>query len=241
MQPSFCRFSTFFPSLSLHTRPTESHTRLATTAARPEHARLHHTRMRFIHCADIHDLPLTHHTLPFYPTTTQASFLPLAPPSLPPLSCLHPCRDPSKPRSLSPNHGPPCPRGGRRWSPTPATASAVLPSNDGRPRLSELARALQDFYGCSLTSIGLRYRKRSSAARLVALLHRQKKLDAVCVGEQKNIPAFSQAIAQGCCRGIKKLYLYFEDGALTHERLKLLVGAFEVDGALAGLTTLHLR
>ncbi len=60
--------------------------------------------------------------------------------------------------------------------------------------------------------------------------------------EQKTISALSQAIVQGCCRRIKGLELSFgEKNILTHERLSLLVGAVELDGALAGLTALSLR
>ena len=57
-----------------------------------------------------------------------------------------------------------------------------------------------------------------STARLAALLRRHKKLAEVTVYKQEAIPAFCQAIVQGCCRGIERIDFLHDETILTTER-----------------------
>jgi hypothetical protein len=87
--------------------------------------------------------------------------------------------------------------------------------------------------------MSIQYSKESSAARLAALLQRNKKLSEVTVQEQEAIPTFCQAIVHGCCRGVDRITLFEGPSVMTQARLNLLAGALEVGGALAGLRTLQ--
>jgi hypothetical protein len=74
---------------------------------------------------------------------------------------------------------------------------------------------------------------------LAALLRRQRKLKEVSVTKQETIPAFSQAIAEGCCRGVESMLFdvgEYGDPPMTH--LNILTWALEVDGALPALKKL---
>ena len=52
--------------------------------------------------------------------------------------------------------------------------------------------------------------------------------------EQEALPALSQGIAQGCCRGVRLISLTC-NSQVTSERIDLLAGALEVEGALTSL------
>jgi len=78
--------------------------------------------------------------------------------------------------------------------------------NDSRLRMAEVSRALLDLYGGSLSYIYIFYTD-SSAARLTALLRRQKILISVTVKKQEAIPALCLAIIDGSCRRLECLTL----------------------------------
>jgi len=61
----------------------------------------------------------------------------------------------------------------------------------------------------------------------------------VTVHQQEAIPAFCQAIVQGCCRGVERIYLSEGETVMTQAHLNLLAGALEVNGALVRLSTLQ--
>lgn len=61
---------------------------------------------------------------------------------------------------------------------------------DGRLRVSEASRALLESYGDTLTRISVQFTEDASAARLAALLGRQKKLGEIVVMEQEARPAW---------------------------------------------------
>lgn len=108
---------------------------------------------------------------------------------------------------------------------------------DSRLRVSEVSRALLESCGGSLTRIFVHFTEDASAARLAALLRRQKKLGDIVVTEQETLPALSQGIAQGCCRGVRLISLTC-NSQVTSERIDLLAGALEVEGALTSLQSL---
>lgn len=111
--------------------------------------------------------------------------------------------------------------------------------NDSRLHMAEVSRALLDLYGGSLSCISVWYTD-SSAARLAALLQRQKTLDHVFVHEQKAIPALCLAIIDGSCRRMENLFLSQVAGeTLTQERWNLLAGALEKDRVLRVLPALR--
>ena len=111
--------------------------------------------------------------------------------------------------------------------------------NDSRLRTAQASRALFESYGGILTCISIKFWKDSSAARLAALLRRNKDLAQV-TARQDAIPALCLAIVQGCCRGATKRINLFEGAnVMTQAHLNLLAGAPEVDGALAKLRTLQ--
>lgn len=68
--------------------------------------------------------------------------------------------------------------------------------------LSEFSRATLEHYGGTLTKLSL-YGCEDDAAPLAALLQRHTKLSSVELHGQGALPAFSQAIIQGYCRGLK--------------------------------------
>jgi hypothetical protein len=111
--------------------------------------------------------------------------------------------------------------------------------NGSRLRASEVSPALRGSYGGSLTVMCIRYVKGSSVARLVALLRRQQFLHQVTVKEQDAIPMLCFAIAQGCCEDLLSIHVSLGKAIMTSDRLSLLVGALETEGALAGLTALR--
>ena len=114
--------------------------------------------------------------------------------------------------------------------------------NDSRLRVAEASHALLEAYGGSLTKVKLRFRERSSAGRLAALLRKNEQLAEVSVRQQEAIAAFCQAIVQGCGRGVESIIVPRErDSALTKERSNLLAGALEVHGALPALRSLRLH
>ena len=110
-------------------------------------------------------------------------------------------------------------------------------AKDSRLRVAEASRVLLEPYGGSLTRLSLKHND-SSAARLAALLRRQKMLAEVVVSEQGAIPALCQAIVQGCCRGVEKLDLPCFNGVGRNDHTNLLAGALEVEETLPALTTL---
>jgi len=79
--------------------------------------------------------------------------------------------------------------------------ASFLPDGDSkhgnRLWVSEVSRALLGSDGGALTCASLRYKPDGSAARLAALLRRQKALTAICVRNQRVFPALSQAISHG--------------------------------------------
>lgn len=110
---------------------------------------------------------------------------------------------------------------------------------DSRLRVAEASRALLESYGGNLNLISVHYAKDASAGRLAALLRRQKKLGEIVVSQQEALPALSQAIAQGCCRGVDAIDLQEAGNAqVMPERIDLLAGALEVDEALPSLQSL---
>lgn len=121
-----------------------------------------------------------------------------------------------------------------------STIASFLPEGvgkkDSRLRVAEVLRALFESYGDSLTWARLFYGNNANAENLVALLRRQKKLKRVYVCEQETLPAFLQAIAQGCCRGVEMIALKSFFIAVAEERLDILARALEVDGALPAQT-----
>jgi len=127
-----------------------------------------------------------------------------------------------------------------------ACIASFLPDGDeggdcGRLRVSEVSRPLVEFYGGTLTIIYIFHREGSSAARLAALLRRQgqgKHVEVTLCG-QESIPAFCQAIVQGCCPGIEKLVCCRGQPSMTQANWGLLAGALKLDGALAGLKNLN--
>ena len=125
-----------------------------------------------------------------------------------------------------------------------ASIASFLPDgnkgNESRLRVSGASCALFKTYGGSLTRMHVRYVAESSAARVAALLRRHKKLADVIVKDQQTISALSLAIVQGCCQGIEKATLSIRKTVLTQERVNLLAGALEVDGALPALRCLTL-
>lgn len=143
-----------------------------------------------------------------------------------------------------------------------ASIASFLPDRnkvkEGRLRLSEVSRALCEPYGGTAWPY-LRYVEYSSVACLVALLRRQqflhqitvklvallrrneKSLATLVLNDQETIATLCFAIAQGCCRGLKVCVLSMKKVALTRERLNILAGALETNGALAGLTELHIN
>jgi len=106
-----------------------------------------------------------------------------------------------------------------------------------RLRVLEVSRALLGYYGGTLTEMSTSCSEGRSAARLAALLQKQKKLVDVTVYEQKAIPALCHAIVQGCWRGVERIELHGGDAMMTQRRLNLLAEALEVEGALARLAT----
>lgn len=125
------------------------------------------------------------------------------------------------------------------------TIASFLPDGDSkennRLRVSGVSRALLESYGGSLTCATLRDIQDGRPARLAALLRRQRKLKEVSVTKQETIPAFSQAIAQGCCRGVESMLFKvgeFEGPPVDQTHLNSLIGALEVDGALPALKKL---
>lgn len=105
-------------------------------------------------------------------------------------------------------------------------------------RVSEVSRALLESYGGTLTCVRLYYGEEQSAARLAALLRRQKKVRYIFVTQQEAVPALSQAIAQGCCLELEQLIMVVE-ATVTRERMDILAGALEVEGALPAFTDLR--
>lgn len=91
------------------------------------------------------------------------------------------------------------------------------------------------------------HHEESSDVRLVSLLRRHNKLVRLEVKDQDAYPAVCQAIVERCCQGLERLGLfnkltdvYKAHTAVTQERLNLLAGALQVDGALAALKTLEI-
>jgi hypothetical protein len=80
-----------------------------------------------------------------------------------------------------------------------------------------------------------------SADRLLNLLHRNQKLVRLDVKEKDELPTVCRAIKEGCCKGLERLGLLEDYSEFTQERLSLLVGVFQVDGALAALRTLEIH
>ena len=121
-----------------------------------------------------------------------------------------------------------------------ASIASFLPDgnkgNDSRLRVSEVSRAMLESYGGTVTRMNLRHVEDSSAAALIALLRRQKRVAEVTVeNERKIIPAFCQAIVQDCCRRVEAVHLRIWYPALTQEESDLLAQALEKDGALRAL------
>jgi hypothetical protein len=111
---------------------------------------------------------------------------------------------------------------------------------DSRLRVAEASHALLEAYGGSRNWMHIRFLKGSGAGRLAALLRRQKKLAHLFTSERKSLPALCHAIAQGCCRTIKviDLFLYGQRPLLTEDRVSVLAGAIETNGALPMLKRL---
>lgn len=88
-----------------------------------------------------------------------------------------------------------------------ASIASYLPDGDTRQAsplpLSEVSRAQLESYGGSLTRIRISHIPSSRTARLVALLRRQTMLIEVIVDKQESIPAFCEAIVQGCCQRLE--------------------------------------
>lgn len=104
-------------------------------------------------------------------------------------------------------------------------------------RVSEVSRALLEAYGGSLTCVSF-HTGTHSVARLAALLRRQKQLKSIVVADSEVIPAFSFAIAQGCCRSVESISLDFLLPPPPAEHLEFLAGALEIGGALPALKSL---
>jgi len=116
--------------------------------------------------------------------------------------------------------------------------ASFLPDTDSRLRTAEASRALFESYGGILTCISIKFWKESSAARLAALVRRNKELAQV-TARQDAIPALCLAIVQGCCRGVERINLFEGANVMTQAHLNLLAGALDVDGVLAKLRTLQ--
>lgn len=118
-----------------------------------------------------------------------------------------------------------------------AAIASFLPDGNykkgNRLRFSEVSRALLVAYGGTLTCATLRnIDDDGNAARLAALLRRQHKLNTVYVAGEEAIPAFSQAIAYGCCRGVRSIHICDVSSVNHEEHLSILAEAIRVDGAL---------
>lgn len=87
---------------------------------------------------------------------------------------------------------------------------------DSRLRISDAPRALVKRYGGSLTRLAFRHVEGSSVARLGALLQRQQNRYEVVVKKHAVIPAICQAILNGCCHRVERLYISADvtDGGL---------------------------
>jgi hypothetical protein len=98
-----------------------------------------------------------------------------------------------------------------------ASIASFLPdgneTEDSRLSVSEVSRALFESYGGSLNEMRVHNVAGRSAARLAAMLRRNKELAEVTVQEQEAIPALCLAIVQGCCRGIERIYLFGQFGS----------------------------
>jgi len=107
-------------------------------------------------------------------------------------------------------------------------------------RVSEACRDLINPYGSSLTSIQVRYVEDSSAGRLATLLHCNTKLNDAVVNGQEALPAFCQAIVNGCCHGVTFLRLVERNCTFTKQGMSLLAGALEENETLPMLRRLHI-
>ena len=67
---------------------------------------------------------------------------------------------------------------------------------------------------------------------------RRRFIKYVMVRSLESLPALCQAITHGLCRGFECLSLRARRSAFAKERLSLLTGAFEMDGALPALRRL---
>jgi len=115
-------------------------------------------------------------------------------------------------------------------------------AKDSRLRMSEVSRALLLSYGGTLTCLRVRHVEGEEAARLFALLRRQRKPAEVIVASE-HISAFCQAIVEGCCRTVEKLELILPDSHpyLTNECTDLLAKAIAMGGLLPALRTSFVR
>jgi len=115
-------------------------------------------------------------------------------------------------------------------------------ANDSRLCMSEVSRALLLSYGGTLSCLRVRHVQGGEAARLFALLQRQRKLAGVIVAS-KHISVFCHAIVEGCCRTVEKLELILPDSHtyLTNDCTDLLAKTIAMDGLLPALRTLIVR
>jgi hypothetical protein len=114
------------------------------------------------------------------------------------------------------------------------TIASFLPGHSrdepSRLRVSEVSSALLESYGGILEWMRLQYIEDSSADRLCALLQRHKKLEQMDTGKQEIMPAFCQAIVQGCCQGVECMTFFYHE-EMRPESVSALVGALEIVAA----------